>query len=205
MQPVPAQRRPIRYLIATLLLSALSGLAPPAGAKDVLLAKVWVPASSQVGNEPLLLNGAGLRKMLGFKVYVAALYLPQPVHDARQLLAQESPRRLQITLLRDTTTEDNLDALKDGLIDNNPTAELDALKTEIDHFFVLVQQVHEVPAGTVILLDYTPETGTHLSIGGKKLGTIPGRRFNRALMKIWLGDDPIQVSLKKALLGLSNS
>jgi hypothetical protein len=35
--------------------------------------------------------------------------------------------------------------------------------------------------------------------------TLPGKRFNRALMKIWLGEDPIQVSLKNALLGLNNS
>ncbi|MBK6742340.1 MAG: chalcone isomerase family protein [Hydrogenophilales bacterium] len=34
------------------------------------------------------------------------------------------------------------------------------------------------------------------------LGTIPGEHFNRALLKIWLGEAPTQISLKRALLGL---
>ena len=65
----------------------------------------------------------------------------------------------------------------------------------------LIQQVHEVPAGTAIRLDYLPGRGTHVRIGQRDLGVIPGERFNRALLKIWLGDNPIQLSLKKALLG----
>jgi hypothetical protein len=63
------------------------------------------------------------------------------------------------------------------------------------------QQVHEVPAGSAIRLDYLPDRGTHVRIGHRDLGVIPGERFNRALRKIWLGDNPIPLSLKKALLG----
>jgi len=186
MQTNSARQRSLAYLIGTALFAVFSAISQPvlAKEKDRIMAKVHAPASSQVGNAPLMLNGAGMRRMMGFKVYVAALYVPKPVRDAQQLLAQDGPRRLQITLLRDTTTEDNLDALKEGLTDNNPPAELDALKTEVDQFFTFIQQVHDVPAGTVILLDYMPESGTLLNIGGKKLGTIPGKRFNRALMKI---------------------
>lgn len=65
--------------------------------------------------------------------------------------------------------------------------------------------MHEVPEGTRITLDYLPATGTRLTIAGRVLGTIPGERFNRAILKIWLGDRPIQLSLKQALLGLSRS
>lgn len=141
--------------------------------------------------------------MLGFSVYQAALYLPEPMRDVARVLDERTPRRLHVTLLRDTTTEQNLDALRAGLEDNNSAAELEVIRAEIELFFTLIRRIHAVPSGTLIQLDYQPQTGTVLSIGGRTLGRIPGERFNRAVMKIWLGERPIQASLKRALLGMA--
>ena len=165
------------------------------------MAGIAVADPAPSAGKRLQLNGTGVRRLLGFRVYVASLSLPEPAHDARQVLEQDTPRLLQVTLLRDTSTELNLDALKEGLIDNNSVAEVEVIKHEIARFLALIQQVHEVPAGTVIQLDYLPGKGTHVRIGQRDLGVVPGERFNRALLKIWLGDNPIQFSLKKALLG----
>lgn len=176
-----------------------------AAAGDLFVEQVPIRNRVTLDAHSLVLNGYGLRKLFGFKVYVAALYLPQPVNTPAQALAPNIPRRLEVTLLRDTTTEQNLGALKDGLEDNNTPEELEAIQEQTDRFFSLIRTVHEVPEGTRITLDYLPATGTRLSIAGRVLGTIPGERFNRAILKIWLGDHPIQLSLKKALLGLSRS
>ena len=168
------------------------------------MAGITIADQVRFAGERLQLNGTGVRRLLGFRVYVAALYLPKPVRDVAQVLERDIPRRLQVTLLRDTSTEQNLDALKGGLIANNSEAELEAIKPEIAHFFSLIRQVHEVPAGTAIQLDYLPGKGTYTRIGNRDLGLIPGERFNRALLKIWLGDNPIQISLKNSLLGLES-
>jgi len=165
------------------------------------VAGIAVADHALFAGKKLQLNGTGVRRLLGFRVYVASLYLLEPAIAVAQVLERDAPRRLQLTLLRDTTTEQNLDALKEGLIDNNSAAELEAIKPEVTHFLALLKQVHEVPAGTEIQLDYRPGKGTHTRIGNRDLGVIPGERFNRALLKIWLGDNPIQFSLKKALLG----
>jgi hypothetical protein len=127
------------------------------------------------------------------------------MREAAQVLNRDTPRRLDVTLLRDTSTEQNLDALMGGMEDNNATEELEAIQAQTDRFFSLIRTVHEIPEGTRITLDYLPDSGTRLSIAGRVLGLIPGERFNRAVMKIWLGDNPIQVSLKKALLGKTSS
>jgi hypothetical protein len=56
--------------------------------------------------------------------------------------------------------------------------------------------------GNVITLNYIPGTGTQLGLDGQSKGTpIPGEDFYRALLRIWLGEDPVDQSLKKALLG----
>jgi hypothetical protein len=172
-----------------------------ARARDVPVAGVQVADHATVGGQTMRLNGAGLRTLFGFQVYVAALYLPAPVREAERILEHDMPLRLQLTLLRDTTAEQNIEALKAGLSGNNSALEMDAIKSEVALFFSLIRQVREFSSGTEIQLDYLPGAGASVRIDGKGLGLIPGERFKRALLKVWLGVEPTQPSLKKALLG----
>lgn len=173
-----------------------------APAQDVVVDGIHVEHHVTLNGSDLKLNGAGLRTLWGFHIYVAALYLPVRDISAENILAQDVPRRMRITLLRDISTEQNLKALKGGLISNNTETELTAINAEVEHFLSLLRRVHSVPAGSVILFDYLPGQGTHIRVGDQDLGWIPGARFNLAVLRIWLGEDPIQLSLKKALLGL---
>ena len=38
-------------------------------------------------------------------------------------------------------------------------------------------------------------------LNGTAKGTIAGDAFNKALMRIWLGEQPVQSDLKRAMLG----
>ncbi|MEW5787074.1 MAG: chalcone isomerase family protein [Pseudomonadota bacterium] len=191
-------------LITMLLCSALvghawAGTADQDQAREV--AGVNLPACLHRPGQPLLLNGAGLRRIMLLKVYVAALYLPRHLHDAHTILDQDMPRLMQLTLLRDLTTDQNVEALKGGLEANNSERELAALAPEVERFLGYIRSLHAVPAGTVIQLDYLPGAGTRVTVGHRLLGTVPGEAFNRAVLRIWLGEEPVQTSLKKALLG----
>jgi len=59
--------------------------------------------------------------------------------------------------------------------------------------------------GDVILIDYlpgsVPGSGTRVTINGVVKATIAGEDFNRALLRIWLGDKPADSDLKKGMLG----
>ena len=46
-----------------------------------------------------------------------------------------------------------------------------------------------------------PEQGTKVSVRGTDRGTIEGQDFADALFAVWLGPDPVQDDLKKALVG----
>jgi len=73
----------------------------------------------------------------------------------------------------------------------------DQIKQMTD-IFKLVQDVH---SGDVITMDYLPSVGTEIAVNGVTYGTIAGGMFHRALLKIWLGSEPVQADLKAALLG----
>ena len=182
---------------AAVALAVALVLGGPARAADV--AGVRVPEQASVAGRALVLNGAGVRKRAIFKVYVASLYLPAKAADAEAVLAS-SPRRVQLDLLRNLSAAQLVDALQDGLKANNTAAELDAVKAQVDELTRIMHGFGDVPEGSVVTLDYA-DAATTVGLDGAARGTIAGEPFNRALLRIWLGEHPVQGDLKKALLG----
>jgi hypothetical protein len=154
---------------------------------------------TSLGGQDLVFNGAGVRTRVVFKVYVASLYLPQPAKDLQAVLAK-GPRRIQMNMLRTLSADQLVDALNEGLSENNTPAELSAVKAQVDQLASIMKAFKEVKEKDVVALDFI-DGGTRVSLNGEARGTIPGEAFNQALTRIWLGDKPVQADLKKALLG----
>jgi hypothetical protein len=195
MRPFKAVKRPL----ATLLLAcaALAAWAQPLEVEGVKL-----EATSQLGAAKLQLNGAGLRAKVFFKVYVAALYTPQKATSAAQLLTQTGARRVTITMLRNVDAESFASALNDGLRDNHSEAQFAAMKPKIDALNANLKAVGEAKKGDVIHFEFVPETGTQITVNGQARGSvIAGEDFFTAVLRIWLGEKPVDANLKKALIG----
>ena len=155
----------------------------------------------QLGNATLQLNGVGLRTKLFFKVYVGALYLGEKKRTTSAVLADVGAKRVTMHMLRELSSEKLLEAFDKGLASNSTPAELAAIAAHIKEFSAIFQIAKQVEKGDVITLDYFPGEGTRVSINGVEKGRVAGPEFNRALLKIWLGDDPVAEDLKKGLLG----
>ena len=152
-----------------------------------------------VGGQELVLNGGAVRTKAIFKVYVGSLYLPAKAGDLAGVIAK-GPRRIQMNLLRDLSADQLIDALNDGLKDNNSEAELAAVKAQQIQFATIMKAFGDVKEGNVVTLDFVDD-GTAIGLNGAAKGAIPGEAFNRALTRIWLGEKPAQADLKKAMLG----
>jgi Chalcone isomerase-like len=134
-----------------------------------------------------------------FKVYVASLYVPAKATTPAAVM-DKGPRRIQLNLLRDVGSDEFVGALVDGMKDNNSAAEMTAVKAQVDQLVAIGKALGQVKEKDVITLDFI-EGGTKMAVNGAAKGTIPGDAFNRALTRIWLGDNPVQADLKKAMLG----
>jgi long-chain acyl-CoA synthetase len=135
-----------------------------------------------------------------FKVYVAALYLAQKTNDATAVISDAGNKRVSMHFLRDLSAEKLLHAMDEGFEANNSAAEMTAVESQMKAFRQLMTSAKDVKEGNVILLDYTT-AGTQVSLNGKVLGTVEGAAFNQALLRVWLGGNPVDASLKKAMLG----
>ena len=154
-----------------------------------------IPGTSQV----LQLNGIGYRSKFFIKVYIAALYTENRAVSRDEVQSQMGAKRLLMHFVYDEVAREKLvSAWSEGFADNVAAQDLAGLRERIDQFNAMFPTLR---AGDEVVLDYIPDQGTVVTIKGETKGVIPGQDFNRALLDIWLGDEPADSGLKDALLG----
>ncbi len=181
------------FIVASLsLLLALPALAAEVGG-------VKLDDKISLGGKELVLNGAGIRTKLVFKVYVASLYLPAKAADLGGVLAA-SPRRVQLNLLRDLSADELAGALADGIKDTSSAEQAAAVKSQTEQLLSIMKSVGQAKTGDVVTMDFI-NGETRIAFNAQPKGSIAGEPFNAALMRIWLADKPVQPDLRKAMLG----
>jgi chalcone isomerase-like protein len=180
---------------AALALGTCLAIAAPVLAKEV--SGVTLTDTATVEGKTVKLNGAGLRKKVVFKVYVGGLYLENPSKDAATVISSDQIKRMQLSVLRSLSTKQITEAIEEGF-EKNSKAQMGALKPRLEK---LKSMIPDVVEGEQILLTYVPGKGTLVSAKGAEKGVIEGKDFADALFAVWLGPNPVQEDLKKALLG----
>ena len=146
---------------------------------------------------------AGLRKIVFFKVYAGGLYVSEPTTDATKVFSDEKARRVRLGLLRDVDGADFVEALEEGLNANLTPEKKAAIEKEVVTLKTVMQTIGDVVEGDLIDFDYVPEKGTVILRNGKPVAEpIPGKALYDAVLAIWLGDKPIDDTLKTGMLGL---
>lgn len=158
----------------------------------------------RVDGQELQLNGMSVRtRYQFFKVYVAGLYLPQKATSPEAAIDSPGAKRISLTMVRDASAEQFVESIDSGLRGNNSEAQLAEVKAQVDALYEKIRAVKDANKGMRIVLDYSPSSAsTTLFVdGAAQGGPMTGEAFYRALLRIWLGEHPVQEDLKKALLG----
>ncbi len=165
------------------------------------IADVDLPESISLtgSTTPLLLNGAGIRSKFIFDIYVGALYLPSRQTRTEAILAQDVPNRVLLHFLyHEVEREKLIESWNEGFGNNLSATEFAEMQPRLTQFNGLFETVHK---GDTLAFDYRPGQGTLVSLNHQSRGTIVGRDFNVALLKVWLGEHPAHEGLKAGLLG----
>ncbi len=181
-----------RLLGAAVILMATVATAP---ANEV--AGVKMDSSMSVEGKTLQLNGMGLRKKLFFKVYVAGLYLENRSKDASSVIASDQIKSIRLHMLRSLSGSELSDAISEAFW-RNVKSSRNVFEARLQKLASMFPSVVE---GDIITLTYVPGKGTIVTAKGEQKGIVDGKDFADALFAVWLGDDPVQTDLKKALLG----
>ena len=152
----------------------------------------------EVGDQQLVLNGAGARSKFFLDVYVAALYLKNNQTDAQQIVDADEPMAIRLYITSDLITSKRMaDSTRDGFI-RSTDGDIAPIEKDIEELIKAFRS--EIEEGDVFDLVYTPGSGVAVYKDGDLESSVPGFAFKKALFGIWLSENPIQKSLKKALV-----
>jgi hypothetical protein len=157
--------------------------------------------SATVAGKPLVLNGLGVRYKV-VKVYALGLYLSEKKNHTADVLALTTPKRFRIVTLRDITSDELGQAFLTGINKNLSKDEKAKFVNQLVKFGELFNEIEGGKKGDTIIGDFVPGTGTIITMNGKQLGqAIPDPAFFNAILRIWIGDNPADPTLKPLLLG----
>jgi hypothetical protein len=149
-----------------------------------------------VADTTLPLRGVGLLVYRWvIDAYVAALYLPADVASAQAL--SDVPKRLEIEYFWAIDAEDfgpAADTILRRQFDEKTRA---PLSERIDRMNAAYRGV---APGDRYANAYAPGRGTTRLWNGEERVTIPGADFAAVYFAVWLGDDPLDASLRRQLL-----
>ncbi|HEX3348054.1 MAG TPA: chalcone isomerase family protein [Acetobacteraceae bacterium] len=172
-------------------LTELPAPADAAGANDF-------PPTIDWGNQTLVRNGVGERtfSFLHIRIYVAALYLTRPSHDATEIIERMPARVLIFRFIRDVDEERARAAWKEGF-DDNCTAPCRVSAPVIAGFLARVTALH---AGDETSLAVIGNTVTARN-GSRALGSVDDAAFAHLVLASFIGSKPASEALKRGLLG----
>jgi hypothetical protein len=171
-------------------------------AQALTLHGVDIPPQVELGGKTLVLNGAGTRYVFLFKVYTAALYLPQKSAQPQAIYSMAGPKELKLTMLRDVSGKELGDKLNEGIKNNLTPEEFNAFIPSLVQLGGLFAQKSQLKTGETVTFRDIPGKGCTLVIDGTATGSVfTEPQFFNSMLKIWLGKDPAEDRLKRALLG----
>lgn len=184
-----------RLLLASILLAALPSSAFAQGSK--------LPPTLNVGKQKLVLNGHGSREKYFLDLYAAGLYLAKPNRQAKAVVISDELMVIRIVITSKFVSQEKLvESLQEGL-NQSTKNKLKPIQTEAEQFRRCFSG--EIVHGDVFDLVYVPKRGVIVLKNGKRKGAVAGLPFKKALFGIWLGERPVDVALRKALLGTADA
>lgn len=195
--------KPLRTVGASAsLIVALAVASFMPSAQALTLHGVDIPPQVDVGGKTLMLNGAGTRYVFFFKVYTAALYLPQKSTQPQAIYSMAGPKELKLTMLRDVSGKELGDKLNEGIKNNLSPEEFSAFIPSLAQLGGLFAQKSQIKTGETVTIREIPGKGSTIAIDGVPSGGVfTEPQFFNSMLKIWLGKEPAEDRLKRALLG----
>ncbi len=187
-------------LLAAWALSGAVAAQTPTQTLDV--AGVKYAPSVQLAGATLQLNGAGVRHKFVIKVYTAGLYLGTRATTPEAAIAAPGPKRLHVVMLRDIDANELGRLFTRGMQDNAPREEFSKSIPGTLRMADIFSAKKKLMAGDNFSVDWVPGVGTSVLVNGKAQGdAVKEPEFFNALLRIWLGANPADATLKEALMG----
>ena len=163
-----------------------------------------LPDTFPVDGRTLVLNGIGLRTLTVFSVhiYVAALYVTKPSHDAAEILHSTEPKVIVLRFIHGGSKADVEKEYREGERVNCAAGGCNPADAgDFDQLIAAAPAVVPGDTSTYIFAD----GGVEVLANGKRIAKFTNPDLAYRLLAGFIGDHPPSQALRTALLGLPPS
>lgn len=155
------------------------------------LAGVTLPASAEVDGRRLRLGGCAVREMWWMDLYTLAMYVPDAPIDVATMLQPGTPKLVRMDVVYDGEVPGGL-----------PEDWRDRLREEVSREFLRTLQdlYGDLKGGDTVAVAYAPDRGTTLAENGEQVAAKPGHGTMEAMLRLFVGRDPVSENMKRLLL-----
>jgi len=157
------------------------------------------PESITINDRNCELNGVAVREILGFDIYIGALYLEKITRSGKEAISSEQIKYVKMHFLYKEINKDLITASCKKGFKKNSCVKLGNVMDKIEHFFNYFTK--PMRKGDSLDFTYIPGKGTEVVLQGKVKGTIEGHDFMEVITSNWLGSFPPTQRFKEDLLG----
>lgn len=179
-------------VLSTLLMMSSSAMA----ATEV--SGVSIPDSITPQGENLQLNGAGIRSKFFIDLYVGSLFTHEKMNQGNDVINSDEAVAIRLNITSNMiTSEKMIKAMQEGfdLVTEGKEYNLDTKITAfIDTF------ADPIKKGDQFTLLSVPGEGLINYKNGEFMSITSGEDFRKAVIAIWLGDEPTDSDLKEDML-----
>ncbi len=165
------------------------------------VAGVKLPDTLNAGDQPLSLNGTGIRSKFFMDIYAAGLYLPEQSKDAASIVKANKPMALRLHITSSLLSGEKMESATREGFEQSTGGKTQPIKASIEKFITAFKE--GIKENDVFDLVYIPNKGVEVFKNSELKSSAEGLEFKQALFGIWLSDDAVQDDLKEGLLGRS--
>lgn len=181
-----------RVILMMVLLLSMSGLA-----QAVEVAGVKLADSVEIGGKTLQLNGYGIRKKFFFKVYVGSLYTAGKATSTEQVVNSRGGKLIRMNFLYSKVEKEKIvGGFAKGIENNAPELRKDPA---VEQFLALFDS--DFVEGDQVDLAMSDANSVSVTHNDRPLGTIRSANLVKAVLLIYLGNDPADDDMKAGMLG----
>jgi len=158
-----------------------------------------LPESITVANDTLQLNGAGIREKFFMDIYACGLYLKNKSSDPQKIMSADEPMSIKMIVISGLMSQEKLVAALNEGFEKSTGGNVDAFRDKIEKY--IAAHAGEIKKDDVFEYQYVPGEGMSVLKNGEKRTTVNGIDFKKAVMGIWLCDEPASEDLKEGMLG----
>lgn len=178
------------FLVFTFLTSA-----------DIEVSGVTYKSRLSFKNEQYVLNGAGVRGKFFFDLYTIGLYLKEESTDGNLILNSISKKLIKITVVSSLITADRFSNGMDDGFEKSTNGNTDSIAREIAELKKGFGKDFNVGDKFTLFFDSDGST-TIFKETKLQVKIPPSYAFQKALLGMWIGEDPVVGDLKEELLGV---